>query len=270
MRKTTGMLAMVLVCTFALADVIALRNGKQMIIPGTYEIKGAYVVFEDARGQLVQLPLKMVDLEKSKELTDAYKAEMAEKAKRAAQKPKEEKDAMSMSEIAEIVESKRPKDQPPPRVVLGTDRLKKFSEERPLPQNDAMPIPEYEPLTTVEGQIEARKEFSAAYQKLNSELTRLDAALDSAQKYADALAQESAFGDDPTGSVYEAMETADKAVEEIRAKKQEKEAELQKLENNARKAGIRNYKNSQAGRRPAPAATDSQQQNDGSDQEQNR
>ena len=270
MKKTAGLMVTVLVCGFALADVIALRNGKQMVIPGSFEVKGAYVVFKDAQDQLVQLPLKMVDIEKSKEMTAAYKAEMAEKAKQAAQKPKEEKASMSMSEIAEIVEAKRPKDQPPPRVVLGTDRLKKFGEERPLPKNDAMPLPEYEPLTTVEGQMEARKEFGEAYQKLKTDLDQLDNALDSAQQYADSLAQESAFGDDPTGSMYQAMETADKTVEELRAKKEEKEAELKKLENNARRAGIRNYKNPQAGRRPAPASTTSQQQDDGSIQDQDR
>lgn len=249
MKKATSLLVLALMSCLAWADVIVLANGKQMIIDGSYEIKGSYVVFKDKTGNLVQLPLKIVDLDKSKEATAEYAAHLEEKAKQAAAKvEEEEKEGMSMSEIAEIIDAKRPKDQPPPRVVLGNDRLEKYAEEQPLPQNDAMPVVDFEPLKTPEGMREARVKFHESYTKLSKELAELEVSLESSITYADALAQESSFGDDPTGGTFQAMERADKAVEELRNKKKEKEDQLKQLEDSARRAGVRNYKNKSRGR----------------------
>lgn len=246
--KKMALLVVALISCFAMADVIILRNGKQMIIPGSYEVKGNYVVFKNAEGNLVQLPLKLVDQEKSQLATQEYKKQLIEEAKAKAAAPEPQKESMTMSEIAAEIEAKRPKDQPPPRVVLGNDKLKKFAEERPLPQNDSMPVPEFEPRTTPAGVAEARKAFYDSYQTLKTDLDKINTSLASSIEYADSLAQESAFGDDPTGSMFQAMESADKAVEDLRKQKQAKEAEMQKLEDNARRAGIRNYKNMPRGR----------------------
>lgn len=261
--KTTILLILGFFTSMVFADVLVLRNGKTMVFEGTYEVKGSYVVFKDDQGQLVQLPIKLVDLEKSQVATVEFKKELERQAAAQAAKPPEEKESMSMSEIAEMVEAKRPKDQPPPRVVLGNDKLDAYSSANPAPKNNAMEVASFEPLTTPEKMEEARKELIEAHAKLQGELDQLDAAVDSAVQYADSLAQESAFGDDPTGSMFEAMEKADKAVEDLRKKREEKANELKSLENAARQAGLRNYKSNQA----RPQQT---QQDDDQDQENQR
>lgn len=48
-----------------LSGVIVLKNGKKIPCAGPFEVKGRFVHYKDDKGNLFQLPLKIVDMEKS-------------------------------------------------------------------------------------------------------------------------------------------------------------------------------------------------------------
>ncbi len=54
----------------AQAGIVVLKNGKRLACEGKYEVVGKFVRFKHKDGRLLQLPLSMVDLERSAEETE--------------------------------------------------------------------------------------------------------------------------------------------------------------------------------------------------------
>ena len=84
-------------CLAAAGGVIVLKNGRKVQCHGPYEIKGDFVHYKDANGNLFQLPLKLVDLEKSttKDPVLVKKESPAEKrARELAEKRRQEEEAL--------------------------------------------------------------------------------------------------------------------------------------------------------------------------------
>lgn len=58
-------LLFLVVAAHSYAEIIVLKNGKIIVCEGTYSLHDEMVVFKNKKGQLVQLPIKAVDLEKT-------------------------------------------------------------------------------------------------------------------------------------------------------------------------------------------------------------
>ena len=243
--------------SFAKADTIVLKNGKKMVIAGSYEVKGQYVVFKGKSGDLNQLPLKIVDLEKSKAATAEAKAkaEADRIAREEAAKAKPDKKDMTMAQIAEFVEKKRePGKEPQGSVSIENENLGKFTENNPRPSNTEVPFKaSYSEAVTVEG-VKARNEkYGAGYNRLKGEVDRLDQEIRSTQRDLENASNISAFGglaqgdadkvdDSEASSAHELMEGFEKKLKTLKEQREAKQKELDALEKEARKAGAKNYK----------------------------
>ena len=67
------------------AGVLVLKNGKRLVFDGDYQVSKDKVLFKDKQGELFQIPLALVDLERSKEEAERLQRK-AEKAKQDATK----------------------------------------------------------------------------------------------------------------------------------------------------------------------------------------
>lgn len=70
-----------------LSGELVLTNGKRVPFQGEYRIEGTFVRFENLQGELLQLPLKLIDLERTK-AHNAPKAEAESAAVSVKQPPK--------------------------------------------------------------------------------------------------------------------------------------------------------------------------------------
>jgi len=226
-------------------DLLVLKNGKRFKIDSSYELKGQFVVFKQ-NGQLQQLPLKIVDLEKSKQATADLRAKEEAELKAKAPKPKEKDTAKysSMSEIAEFVETNRTKDNPRKEgVSISSDRLDKYSSNNPSLKNTSAEFSmEIDEEHTASARAATRDELGQSYLKVKADVKELDLRISEAEDYAQLLASESAFGDEPTGKFHKKMEDADEKVEILKKDRESKLKEMKELEKEARKNGIRDIK----------------------------
>ena len=226
-------------------EIIVLKNGQRFSIQGSYEIKGSFLVFTGANGQLQQLPLRMVDLEKSKQMTADYHAQEA--ARLAAQEAKlREEEAKSkyssMAEIADYVEKTRGDNNPrPSRVVMDGEGLEKYSGSNPRPQNTEASVSYATEASTNASTFNQNKdELSQQYLETRKEIDRLQDQIQQFEDIAQRFANESAFGDEPTGAFYREMERTDQKIQELKTSLEEKRQGLRTIETQARRAGIGN------------------------------
>lgn len=241
-----------LMCLPLLADVIVLKNGKQMIIHGSYEVKGPYVVFTTERNETMQLPAKVVDLEKSKLATAEYHAKMeaAEqarlKAEQEALRPK--KEGLTMAEIAEIVQKNRAPDAPmKENIEINTEQVGQFADDNPRPTQSEAAFSGPRGDTTANNQVYNQKagEFSNAMAQLEEKETRLRQRVASLRSNIEAY-DSTAFADGPT-NLYEQGEKARKDLAAAEKELADLESQKRDLDKQARQAGVKNY------RRVAPA-----------------
>jgi len=268
MKKMLGFLLVTCLGTSLMADFIVLQNGKRFEIDGTYEVKGSLVVFRTLAGELSQVPLKMVDVEASREFTEKMvehrrkKAEEAERARAEAEK-RVVKVGSDISEIAEYVEKNRGEDNPRPgkQVQIGNENLEAYVDANPRVINRQAPRNRSTSERTVEDYNNDRDELGSRYQQLTRELEGLKADLENEKLRKANLESISALDDDFYGPASEAdprsapveddpgaspayleMERAEKRIEELQGKIKDKESEIQKTEREARAAGVRDYK----------------------------
>ena len=269
MKVLTWVLILMLGSVNLLAtEVIVLRNGKKFLIEGTYEVKGNFVLFKTNSGQLQQLPLKMVDLDKSKEATSARNAAEEKKrkaAEAAAKQVPETKERMSMGEIAAYVEKTRTKENPRPEsVALSDDQLEKYSERNPRPErsqaqvgNNGSSASDY----SIDNRRAKRDQAGQAYNKLNDELKALDDEINRMERYVVSLENESAFGDDPTSGTFDRFTEAETKLKSLRDKRKSLEKTHKAAQRQARAAGVRVKKDRKKEPKPDPL-----RQNSGRDQ----
>ena len=238
----------VLLCWSATAgEVLVLKNGKKVSLDGSYEIKGAFVVFKTNGGELSQLPVKIIDFDRSKEATEEENRRLAAMAE--ALKPKKEKPKPdTLAEIADYVEANRGLDNPPAsNIRIEADGLEKFSDNYPRPQNTDAGV-EYE----LSGEHSAenihakRDEFGQQYHNLQTELSNMDKQIAEMEEHVNALASESAFGDEPTGAFYDRMEQEQAKLAQLKKDREAKQGELASVKKSARQVGVGNVKNFRA------------------------
>jgi len=267
MRRLYGVLILVsLLQAFGWSEIIALTNGKNLRIPGSYEIKGEYLVFENDNGEMNQLPLKIVDLEKSKKLTelDVKRKEEEYQAKLEALKEAEKrakKRTASLSEVAAYVEKNRPLDKPAPvKLAISNDGVTKFAEENPPEANQQVSSSYPEGSAgTVEEFEAARKEYGEGYEKLAQEVADLEKRIEAEEYRRESNATLAAFGaatyagtdaegndvyaESPdTSPAFDKMEEAEKNIAQLRQDLSAKQAELKAYGKQARMAGVRDHK----------------------------
>ena len=269
MKRMLGYLIIVGMCVSARADFIVLKNGKKFEIDGSYEVKGQLVVFRSMTGDLTQVPLKIVDVERSETFTEQMiehrrkKAEEAELARIEAEK-RSLKIGSDISEIAEYIEKTRGEDNPRPveSVQIGNDNLEQYAEDNPRVINTQAAGSGTAPTTgSVEDFNRAREELGTKYQQLEKELADLEEQLNQEQLRRANLESISALDDDFYGPESEAnprtaavesetgaspafleMERAEKRIEELRDKIKKKKDEISRTERTARSQGVKDYK----------------------------
>ncbi|CAM2005955.1 hypothetical protein [Acanthopleuribacter pedis] len=245
-----GLKTAVLLCCFLVplhADVIVLRNGKQMIIHGSYEVKGQYVVFQTEKKETLQLPLKLVDIEKSKLATAELhaKLEAEEKARKEAEQlalnpPKK---GLTMAEIAEIVQKNRTGDNPmKENVTIGSDTLQNYSDDNPRPTQSEAEFAGPRGDTTLNANVRQQKagEFAGAMAELEKKENLLRQRAESLRSNIAAY-DSTAFADGPT-NLYEQGERARAELQKVEAELEEVAKQKREVDTQARKAGVKNYK----------------------------
>lgn len=250
-----GLKTAIILCCLCLplwADVIVLKNGKQMIIHGSYEVKGPYVVFTTERNETMQLPAKVVDLEKSKLATAEYHAKLeAEeqarlKAEQEALNPK--KEGLTMSEIAEIVQKNRSPDAPvKENIEIDANQINKFADDNPRPTQSEATVSGPRGDTVANPKVYDQK--AGEFSKAMAELERKEKALEDrkASLRANIEAYDStAFADGPT-NLYEQGQKARASLAEVDKELADLKDQKRQLNKSAREAGVKNF------RKAAPA-----------------
>jgi ParB-like chromosome segregation protein Spo0J len=245
-----------------------LKNGKRFEIPEGYEVRGNFIVFKTPSGQLTQLPAKVVDLDKSKTLTQEMieKRKQKELARIAAEKEalkRQKTDRFSdMSAIADYVEKTRGKENPQPtNVSIGDDTITDYNKTNPRPVNSTASHESFD-VKSASDRKAAREEFGSGYVQLHDDLEKLKGKLAEAKNRRDnnaSIAYQDDAGyaadekvhdpnvaydpeSDETPPAYRQMEKAEQDVAKYEKEIQEKEAELQKYERQAQKAGVKDVK----------------------------
>ena len=222
------------------ADYLVLRNGKQLRILGAFEIQGQFVRFKTEAGTLVQLPLKAVDLEKSRALTETERAKPTQA--QAPPAPKQGKKHLTMQEIAEIVQKGRDSpEEPPAPMQISDEALQKYQDSNPRPEYSQAEFvgPEADTMTDPQGFATKRSEFGEAYQSLKKELGALDANIAEMENFVESASQTSGTTDDMTGSHFRMMERYEQQLAELKQKRLAKQKEFDEVRRNARQAGLR-------------------------------
>lgn len=218
-----------------------LKNGKQMVINGSYEVQGQFVVITEPNGELKQLPIKMVDLEKSQAATRADQERLAELEKgRDRPAPKKAQKNATMAEIADYVEKNRATDNPPKaNITIGNERLEQFSDDNPRPTNTEA---EFVPPTTnelsSENLLANRDKYGEQYKAKEDEIRQLQLRIDELKSRADYLQSISTSGDDISGGAFDELERTDKEIVDMGKKKEAMQKELVQIQKEAKAAGI--------------------------------
>ena len=240
--KLIPALGLLLMSSLAFSDIIVLKSGKKFQIPGSYEIKGQYVVFQTEQGQLTQLPLKAVDLEKSKEATEEWERVMAER-EAASQVPKEVKKDATLAEIAEYVEKTRlPEEKAKKDIDINDENLGSYGDSNPRPSGTEVQFVPTTGNNTPEAAREERSKFQEEYRQLQEDIDSLNSQIELKEAQVTAAEQNAAFGDDPTEGSYDIFEEFERQLTDLRQQRANKEKEMENLEKSARQAGVKNYK----------------------------
>ena len=242
-------------------EILVLKNGKKILISDTYEIKGQYVLFKTDKGELTQLPAKLVDFEKSKQVTEEREKALLAAAEAAKPKPVVKKD-LTMAEIADFVEKNRPLNDVSPQkdIQIGDDGLQNYGKNHPPAENNQA---SFVPSPTSGGSPEAfnanRQQMGQRYQELKREISEIDKKIAQTEENINVYSTEAGYGtvtfkeddkgnsqtidegSDP-GNYYSLMEQAEKDLTELKQQKAAKETELKTLDKEARKAGVQDHK----------------------------
>ncbi len=237
-----------LMCLPLVADVIVLKNGKQMIIHAGYEVKGPYVVFTTERNETMQLPAKVVDLEKSKLATAEYHAKLEAEEQARLQAEKEaltpKKEGLTMPEIAAIIQKNRAPDAPPMKenIEIGTEQIDSFGDKNPRPTQSEVAFSGPRGDTTANSQVFKQKagEFAQAMAQLEEKETRLRQRAASLRSNIAAY-DSTAFADGPT-NLYEQGQKARADLEKTEKELADLQSQKRDLDKQARQAGVRNYR----------------------------
>jgi len=218
---------------------LVFKDGRTLQIPGPYTVQGKFLQYHGEDGELLQLPLQVIDLEKSKEVTQANLAALeAEKNK---VKPVEEKPKKSLTDIADFVERERPDGETAPSDVSITDKaVDSFRDRNPV--TDQAETRRISPELSVREINRERKAFKEGYEAVQKEIDDLDEQIKATENTIIAMQNQMIGGDDPTSATYDSMEKGEKQLEKLKAEREKKVEEQKRIEKESRQMGIKNIK----------------------------
>ncbi len=256
------------------ADVLVLKNGKRLAIKGAYEVKGKFIVCTSESGELIQLPLSILDVDQSKVATEAAAAVAAAKAAEEA-KPKPKKEVKTIAEA--LTSTVKPAEKTERTVYFSNDGLDNYTQTHvpaayegataaegessaPAPASGeqlqvepnvpelGMVEPEVPEVATADvaamsdpvAMNEQRKAAQAAHNNAKKDVKKVDAEikqLEEARKNAEAA---SAFGEEESQEfVQGAIEKTDELLKEKRKERDEKAKSLNSIEKEAKGKGVK-------------------------------
>ncbi|MDJ0839330.1 MAG: hypothetical protein QNK37_22620 [Acidobacteriota bacterium] len=268
MKKLCGLVILLsLLIPAGLADFLVLKNGKRFEVPEGYQVKGQYVVFKTSKGQLTQLPLKLVDLAKSEELTKQMEArrrkdeEAKAAAEKAAAKRRFSQRKTTMSDITDYVQKNRdPKKPAPERLSIGDDQVESFAETNPRQTNTTASSGSSSGSSSAADYASEADRLAGEYQRLVKEIEDLENRIRAAQQHRNNMENIAAYGDEFYGSEdvhdpntpieedeggnasFDEARKAEKQITDLQNQKKKKEKQLKELEKEARQKDIRDYK----------------------------
>jgi hypothetical protein len=218
------------------AHVLVLNNGKTIQLPGPYRVEGSFVRYQDAAGQLFQLPLNLVDLEKSESLKQALASKAEEKAQQSPKKPVVDKPNLTqiaMELQGEMTEEDRQKVSS--QGVLDNQGAKKY---RQTVQNSYV-TDTAQPGVSAEDWRQNKGQFKENMDQLAGELEKLDGEIRQLQETMNHLENSAAYNDDPTGASFRSLEDYEKRLAQKQKERDSKFQEWQKVQRSARNQGYR-------------------------------
>ena len=225
------LLISLLFSSFGFCDVIIMKNGQKVTTPGSYTVQGKFIRYRDQDGELLQLPVSLVDLDASKKATQLAK-DLANKVVPVKKKVPEKR---SLSEIAKDLDRFREEDyQPPQQVSIDSKGMEKYHQEN---ENSVHPDGLLAPDKPGLELEKMGEKIKGEYNRLADEIDRLDKEIEKTKKAVIGFQNESNFGDDPTGAAYDNLERTEKHLEELKAQRSEKFKHLQKVKAEARDVG---------------------------------
>lgn len=228
---------------------IVLRNDKVIEIQGEPQVKERVVIIKNMQGQEMQLPLKVVDLERSKQYTkernEAEASVQAEREAEAAEKRRllEQKERQqSFTAIVEEVEGRRlAQDEPPPPMKLNEESLREYNEDNPRPVNDAVDLPtrDEEEGTSAEAFSEKRDDYYSEYKNLRNEIKQLEERVAQLDQNIRAIEANSLYGDNTTSATLDQRDEIEEQKRKLQAEIAKKKEAITKVKREARAAGIK-------------------------------
>ena len=234
-------LALIMAAPLAATHILVLKNGKTLKLGKPYEVKGQYVLFEGKNGAVNQLPLKIVDLERSKQATEAEQERLAklEAERNKPIKKQEVRKELSMAEIAAYVESNRDKDNPAKAgVAIGNENLTSYQSNNPRPTNSEVPF-DANLADSAADRAQARSDYSSKISEAQKKVKDLDAQITELENYINRFENETAFGEDDTGTFYEANERQRDQLANLKSQRDQAQNELASLQDEARRSGVK-------------------------------
>jgi len=229
------------------ADVLVTKSGKTLETIGPWEQRGQYVVFTNVDGLVVQLPLKLVDLEASRQATEAARqaAEEAQKVKPAEPEPPPQ----SIGDISASLEGAGDEEKELPKSLEITDgKVGDYAAANPYQGNDAMESETVTPDYSADQYAADQKQMAGQLSDARKRLAELDRQIQVNQDQAEAM--ETAMLEDSNETLHANREVYLKRTEELKAQRQEVQKEIAAIETAGRKRGIRNLE-TQAQRKDA-------------------
>lgn len=260
------------------ADVLVLKNGKRMVIKGAYETKGKFIVCTSESGELIQLPLSILDVEQSKVATDEAAAVAAAKAEEEA-KPKPKKEVKSLAET--LTAGAKPQTKTERTVYFSNDGLDNYTQSHEPAVYDSVgageaqsaapatssaaaatsELGQIEPIVPEPGLVEPnpevkmvdvnslsdpdamnqqRKATQTAHNEAKKDFKKVDAEIKQLEEARQNAEAASAFGDENDQEfVQSAIEKTDELLKEKRKERDEKAKNLQSVEKDAKSKGVR-------------------------------
>jgi hypothetical protein len=239
-----------LMSLFLRADVLVTKTGKTLETRGPWELRGQFVVFTNAEGMVVQLPLKHVDLEASRQATEA--ARQAELAANKEKPAKPEPPPQSIADISANLEGAGEEDKELPKSLEITDsKVGAYAAENPYTDNEAIDGEQVTPGYTADQYAADQKQMAGQLSDAKKRLAELERQIQINQDQADAM--ETAMTEDSNETLFANREVYLKRTEELKAQRQELQKEIENIETAGRKRGIRNL-DAQAQRKDASDA----------------
>ena len=255
MKRYLYLCALLGLANWSVADIIALKNGQTLEIPGSFEVKGAYVVYTNEDGDLLQLPLKMVDVERSHQLTAEREAAIAAAdASKAAEKEKPEV-VKTIADVANAIEVSRDEDNPVRSdLTIDSASMSEYVRENPLADNSVQTGGGISVRSASDMAADAQA-FGESYKQSLKESEEIENELQTARSALTALEQESAFGDN-SSVLYESQEKLRAKIAELEQKKSDKDSEVSRLQKEAKAAGVRDLERKNRPRTQATSNND--------------